>query len=79
MTCSRSKPISIILLIVPWRASPVKKLPSAVTGAGASAGAGVGVTAGGDDTTGAGNGAGCAAGGAVPGWGVDVDAVTREG
>lgn len=48
MTCSRSKPISTILLIVDWSASPVKKLPSAVIGAAAGAAGGA------DGATGAG-------------------------
>lgn len=81
ITCSRSNPISIMLLIVDWSASPLKKLPSAVTGAGAvaEAGAGAGVAAGGDDTTGAGDWAGGAAGAAGSGWGVDVDAAAGGG
>lgn len=67
-----------MLLIVDWSASPLKKLPSAVTGAGVVAGAGA-VAAGGDDTTGAGDGAGGAAGAAGSGWGVDVDAAAGGG
>lgn len=66
-----------MLLIVDWSAAPVKKLPSAVTGAGA--GVGAGVVTGGEEITGAGNVVAGAAGTAVSCWGVDVDAVAGEG